>query len=83
MCRRDKINQNTPSRTNYIPIANRCPICMKLHNKSKKFGTTYQLQYHLKNHNSDDENSTGISVLEISNAMKMISKAVQWRMLFL
>jgi hypothetical protein len=56
---------------------------MKLHNKSKKFGTPYQLQYHLNNHNSDDENTTGISILEILQTIKVITKAIQWRMLFL
>jgi hypothetical protein len=56
---------------------------MKLHNKSKKFGTPYQLQYHLNNHDSDDENTTGISVLEISHTIKVVTKAVQWGMLLL
>ena len=83
MCRRDKINHKDPSRSNYTLIANRCPICMKLHNKSKKFGTPYQLQYHLNNHNSDDENTTGISIVEISQVIKTVAKAIQWRMLFL
>jgi hypothetical protein len=56
---------------------------MKLHNKSKKFGTPYQLQYHLNNHDSDDENTAGISVLEISHTIKVVTKAVQWGMLLL
>jgi hypothetical protein len=83
MSRQNKTNQHSPSRINYIPIANRCPICMKLHNKSKKFGTPYQLQYHLNNHDSDDENTAGISVLEISHTIKVVTKAVQWGMLLL
>ena len=83
MVRENKAEVKYTSRSNYIPIANRCPICMKLHNKSKKFGTPYQLQYHLNNHDSDDENTTGISVLEISHTIKVVTKAVQWGMLLL
>ncbi len=83
MCRRDKTNVKSPSRADYTPIANRCPICMKLHNKSKKFGTPYQLQYHLKSHNSDDECTSGISIIETSKTIKVITKAIQWRMLLL
>jgi len=83
MVRENKVEVKYPSRSNYIPIANRCPICIKLHNKSKKFGTPYQLQYHLNNHNSDDENTTGISVLEISQTIKVVTKAIQWGMLLL
>jgi hypothetical protein len=55
---------------------------MELHSKSKNFGTPYHLLYHLKEHGSDDQNTTMITVKEIRIIVKQICKAIQWRMFF-
>ena len=47
MTRRDKFSTKIPTRMIYTDVASKCPICLKLHNKSKKFGTPYHLLYHL------------------------------------
>lgn len=65
----------------YTALESRCPICLELHNKSKKFATPYGLLYHLNDHNSDDETTTKISTNEIRDTVKQICKAIQWRML--
>ena len=82
MTRRNKFNKEPPSRTIYTVLNSRCPICLELHNKSKKFGTPYHLLYHLNDHDSDDEHSTSITITEIKETVKQICKAIQWRMLF-
>ena len=82
MTRRDKLSTKHPTRTLYTALAIKCPICVDLHSKSKKFGTPYHLLYHLKDHNSDDEYSTNITIIEIKETVKQICKAIQWRMFF-
>ena len=82
MTRRDKDSTKKPIRVNYTAIPSKCPICLKLRSRSKKFGTPYHLQYHLRDHNSDDENSTGISILDVRETIDHICKAIGWRMLF-
>ena len=82
MTRRNRFNREPPSRTIYTALNSRCPICLALHNKSKKFGTPYHLLYHLRDHNSDDEHSTKITITEIKETVKQICKAIRWRMLF-
>ncbi len=82
MTRRDKHSEKQPTRIVYTALDIKCPICTELHNKSKKFGTPYQLLYHLNDHNSDDEHSTNITITEIKETVKQICKAVQWRMFF-
>jgi hypothetical protein len=54
---------------------------MKLHNKSKKFGTPYHLLYHINDHNNDDQTSTLITLDEIRFIVKQLCKAIQWRLL--
>jgi len=82
LTRQDKHASNPPTRVIYTALAVRCPICMELHSKSKKFGTPYQLLYHLNDHNLDDEHSTNITITEIKETVKQICKAIQWRMFF-
>jgi hypothetical protein len=82
MTRRDKFSTKIPTRMIYTDVASKCPICLKLHNKSKKFGTPYHLLYHLKNHNSDDELSSKISVIDVKQTVNHICKAIGWRMFF-
>lgn len=81
MTRRDKLSTEKPTRIIYTAIPSKCPICMELHNKSKRFGTPYHLLYHLNDHNLDDESTTKISINEIKDTIKQICKAIQWRML--
>jgi hypothetical protein len=80
MARRDKDDTKKPIRVNYTALNSRCPLCMSLYSRSKKFGTPYHLQYHLKDHNSDDENSTGISILDVKQTVNHICKAIEWGM---
>jgi len=82
MTRRDKFSTKIPTRTIYTDSPCKCPICLKLHNKSKKFGTPYHLLYHLKNHNSDDELSSNISVIDVKHTVNHICKAIEWRLFF-
>lgn len=82
LVRRDKLDKtHKPYRVIYTAFASKCPICMELHNKSKRFGTPYHLLYHLNAHNSDEECSTKIGINEIRDTVKQICKAIQWRML--
>jgi hypothetical protein len=84
MTRRNKLIKNQkPCRVTYTPLANRCPICMELHNKSKKYGTPYHLLYHLNDHNTDDEISTKILITDIRSTIKQICKAIEWKMLII
>lgn len=83
MARRDKHSTDQPTRVIYTALNSKCPICLMLHDKSKKFGTPYNLLYHLKDHNSDDEHSANITITEIKETVKQICKAIQWRMFFL
>lgn len=81
--RRNKLNKtHKPCRVIYTALESKCPLCLALHNKSKKFGTPYHLLYHLNSHSSDDETTTKITVNEIRKTVKQICKAIQWRMLF-
>ena len=82
LTRRDKDNTKEPSRVIYTALNSKCPICLVLHNKSKKFGTPYHLLYHLNDHNSDDEHSTNITITEIKETVEQICKAIKWRMFF-
>lgn len=83
LVRRDRLDKtHKPCRVIYTALASKCPICMELHNKSKRFGTPYHLLYHLNEHSSDDENTTKISTNEIRITVKQICKAIQWGMLF-
>ena len=82
MTRRDKFSAKPPTRTLYTALNSRCPICLELHNKSKKFGTPYHLLYHLNDHTTDDESTTKISIKEIRETVKQICKAIRWRMMF-
>jgi hypothetical protein len=82
MTRRDKFSKKPPTRTLYTALNSKCPICIKLHDKSKKFGTPYHLLYHLKDHNSDDECSTNIAITEIKETVQYICKAIQLKMFF-
>lgn len=84
LVRRNKLDKtHKPCRVIYTALESRCPICLMLHNKSKKFDTPYSLLYHLNDHNSDDENTTKISTDEIRDTVKQICKAIQWGMFFL
>ncbi len=84
LVRRDKLDKtHKPCRVIYTALASKCPLCMGLHNKSKRFGTPYHLLYHLNEHNSDDEHSINITITEIKETIKQICKAIQWRMLCL
>lgn len=81
--RQNKLDKtHSPSRIIYTALESKCPLCLALHNKSKKFGTPYQLLYHLNDHNSDDENITNITIKEIKSTVKQICKAIKWRMFF-
>jgi len=83
LVRRDKLDNCKPTRTIYTALAIRCPLCMQLHSKSKKFGTPYSLLYHLNNHNSDDQSSTKITINDIRLTVKQICQAIEWQMFFL
>ena len=84
MVRRDKLDKtHKPCRVIYTALESKCPLCLALHNKSKKFGTPYHLLYHLNFHNLDDETTTKITIKEIRIVVKQICKAIKWRMLFL
>jgi len=81
--RQNKLDKtHSPSRIIYTALESKCPLCLALHNKSKKFGTPYHLLYHLNEHNSDDENTTKITIKEIKSTVKHICKAIKWRMFF-
>jgi hypothetical protein len=82
MTRRDKFSTKPATRTLYTALNSKCPLCIKLHNKSKKFRTPYHLLYHLKDHNSDDECSTNITINEIKEIVKNICKAIRLKMFF-
>lgn len=82
MTRRDKQSTKEPSRVIYTGLNSKCPICLTLHKKSKKFGTPYHLLYHLNDHNSEDEHSTNIRITEIKETIKQICKAISWKMFF-
>jgi len=82
MARRDKYYNSTPTRTIYTALAIRCPLCLELYNKSKKFGTPYHLLYHLNDHNSDDQTSTKITINDIRLTVKQICQAIEWQMFF-
>ena len=82
LARRERDAVEPPSRPMYESFNCKCPICMKLQNKSKKFETPYRLLYHLNNHNSDDELTTKITLNEIKEIVKQICIAIKWRMLF-
>ncbi len=83
LVRRNKLDKtHKPCRVIYTALESKCPICIELHNKSKVFGTPYHLLYHLRDHNSDDETTTKITVKEIRNTVKQICIAIGWRMFF-
>lgn len=83
MVRRNKLDKtHKPCRVIYTALESRCPLCLELHNKSKTFGTPYQLLYHLNEHNSDDETTTKITIKEIRITIRQICKAIKWRMFF-
>jgi hypothetical protein len=82
LTRRDKSSTDTPTRVIYTDFAIKCPICMKLHNKSKKFGTPYHLLYHINEHSIDDQTTTLITLEDIRFTVKQLCKAIQWRILF-
>jgi hypothetical protein len=44
------------------------------------FSTLYNLQYHLSDHSTDDEDSTGISIAEIKNIISQIALGIKWGM---
>ena len=71
----------SPVRPTFTVFRNKCPICMHLNHRSKLFTTLYHLQYHLSEHTSDDEITTGIEIHEIKNVILQIAQAIQWRML--
>ncbi len=82
MSRKSKCDKTLSEiRPTFTVFRNRCPICMLLNHKSKLFTTLYNLQYHLSEHTSDDEVSTGISIPEIKKVISQIGQAIQWRML--
>jgi hypothetical protein len=81
LSRRDKFSTETPTRIIYTDFAIRCPICMELHNKSKKFGTPYHLLYHINDHDIDDQTTTLITLDEIRLVIKQLCNAIKWRML--
>lgn len=79
--KRNKLDKtHKPCRVIYTALESKCPICLGLHNKSKKFGTPYHLLYHLNDHNTDDECTTKITTSEIRYTVKQICKAIKWGM---
>jgi len=82
LSRRNRHTNNYPTRIIYTALAVRCPICLKLHNKSKQFGTPYHLLYHINDHDLDDQTTTLITLEEIRFTIKQICRAIEWRMLF-
>jgi len=82
MTRRDKFSTKSPTRTLYTAMISKCPICIALNNKSKKFGTPYHLLYHINVHDLDDQTTTLITLEEIRLTVKQICKAIEWGMFF-
>ena len=69
-------------RPTFTLFRNKCPICLKLHKKSKYFTTLYGLQYHLKEHqNNDDTSVSKISINDIRLVIPHIARAIEWGML--
>lgn len=83
MVRKDKCDKTLSEvRPTYTLFRNRCPICMRIHKKSKYFTTLYGLQYHLNTHQKNDDVATsGISLDEIKNVISQVAQALQWRMI--
>jgi hypothetical protein len=81
--RKSKCNKTLSDvRPTFTLFRNRCPICLKLHKKSKSFTTLYGLQYHLTDHQkNDDESNSHISINEIQLVIPHIAKAIEWGML--
>jgi len=78
MSRKSKVDKTHSSvRPTFTLFRNRCPICLKLHSKSKYFTTLYHLQNHLSTHSSDDESSSQMSIADIKNLIPEIAKAIQ------
>lgn len=70
-----------PERPDYIDFQLRCPLCVILQQQSKKFGSPYQLKYHLTTyHDSEDTIQSGISVNDAYQTVISIVKAFHWRM---
>lgn len=75
------IKTHSVVRPTYTVFRNRCPICMRLHGKSKLFTTLYHLQNHLCTHSTEDESTTGILIKNIKNIILQIAQALEWGML--
>ena len=60
----------------------RCPICKKINRASKKFSSPYALMYHLTNvHDHQDEIISNISIDQVRNVARAITKACEWKIL--
>ncbi|MCH7560005.1 MAG: hypothetical protein IIC67_01315 [Thaumarchaeota archaeon] len=71
-----------PYRITYTRISQRCPICLRLYSRSKRFDTPYRLLYHLNIHDELDENAAKITKNEVREVVKNICKAIEWNMPF-
>jgi hypothetical protein len=82
MSRKSKCDKSLSTvRPTFTLFRNRCPLCLKIYQKSKYFATLYGLQYHLNTHQKNDDVATsGISLDEIKNVISQIAQGIQWGM---
>jgi len=69
-----------PYRITYTRISQKCPICIRLYNRSKRFDTPYSLLYHLNIHDETDEKTSKITKNEAREVVKNVCKAIEWDM---
>ena len=71
-----------PYRITYANISQKCPICIRLCSRSKRFDTPYRLLYHLNTHSEFDEKTAKITKDEVRVVVKNVCKAIEWNMPF-
>jgi hypothetical protein len=70
-------NKTHPSRITYTKFSIRCSICKKIQGRSKKFGSLYQLLYHINCHNSEDEITAGVTKEDVRSIVKHLCQALE------
>ena len=69
-------------RADYVQLPLLCPTCKKINRISKKFRSPYALMYHLTNvHDRQDEMVSNISIDQVRNVARAITKASEWNIL--
>lgn len=76
MIKQHRSNKSHQQRTIYKKKFNLCPICKKNKGKSKKFNSLYQLLYHLRIHDFEDEVESGVTADDVRKIVKYIVQAM-------